>query len=60
MQTLTSTLLEVNVPAKNAKKIAMTFRFREHFFLMAIGRYDYGDHVSDPLAFKERIKKLMR
>lgn len=38
----------------------MSRLFRTQFTLMALGRYGYGDHVSDPTAFGLRLEKVLR
>lgn len=38
----------------------MTRLFRIQLVLMALGRYGYGDHVSDPRAFELRLIGAMR
>jgi len=32
--------------------------FRAALFLMALGRYGFGDHVTDPMAFVLRAQKV--
>jgi hypothetical protein len=37
----------------------MTTGFRAQLFLMLFNKYGFGDHVSDPLAFSLRVRKLL-
>lgn len=37
----------------------VTRLFRVQFVLMALGRYGYGDHVTDPIAFHLRLAKIL-
>jgi hypothetical protein len=34
--------------------------FRVQFVLMALGKYGYGDHVTDDRAFPLRLKAVLR
>lgn len=37
----------------------MTPLFRAQLVLMMLGRYAYGDHVSDPYAYSARINRVL-
>lgn len=40
-------------------ELHVTRLFRQQLVLMALGRYGYGDHVSDPEAFRLRLEKVL-
>lgn len=37
----------------------MSVPFRAQLVLMALGKYSYGDHVSDPQAFVLRVRSIL-
>ena len=38
----------------------MTVPFRAQLVLMAIRRYGYGEHVTDPQAYVLRVRNILR
>lgn len=38
----------------------MSASFRARSVLMLLGKYSYGDYVTDPAAFALRVKKVLK